>query len=448
MDLLEDLSPVTSAAKGERVRRTLLLSSLVLCVMALACGEGRFSAGADQLLKDASLKELPAGCFINKSFVLSQDQTAAIAQKLGASIARISNTSLIVQGRPIQVNLVDAQTDADAVRLHTVLSRMKSDPAFCLRKGKRIIEYVGEDPALAIKTSYELGFIKKPKRIRYRITANVATVAKAEYMSFNKLFNLFLTVNGGIADDRTTSEIAELCKSFQFGDTITVRAPDSKAARSKYSFSPAPNKTQEAQHGEVATYSFRKPPRVLGVPYVVLTADITADATGVTPTSRKADQTLLGPTEWWPSDDPEIAALAKKITAGKESIDSKVQAILQWLTPGKNIEFGGPVVGSRWGVKKVLKQGYGHCWDFADCFVTLGRAAGVPCRQVGGWLYGTSGHIWAEVLISGEGWRQVDATGGGKLECGIYHIPYFTTETGEMPILYVSMPELRILDTE
>jgi hypothetical protein len=430
------------------VRRTLLPLSLVLCVMVSACGKGRLSADADQFLQDASLKGLPAGCFIKQSFVVSQDQTLAIAQKLGASIERLSNTYLIVQGRPIQVNLIDAPTDADAATLHKVVSAMKSDPAFCIRKGRRVIEYVGDDPALATKTSYELGFMKKPRRIRYRIMANVATVAKADYMSFNQLFNLFLTVKGGIADERTASEIAELCGGFQFGDTITMRAPDSKTARSEYTFSPAPDQTQKAEHGEVVTYSFSKPPRVLGVPYVVLTADITADATGVTPTSRKVDQTLLGPTEWWPSDDPEIAALAKKITAGRETTDSKVQAILEWLAPGKNIEFGGPVEGSRWGVKRVLQQKYGHCWDFADCFVTLGRAAGVPCRQVGGWLYGTSGHIWAEVLIGGEGWRQVDATGGGRLNCGIYHIPYFTTETGEMPILYVSMPQLQILDTE
>jgi hypothetical protein len=71
----------------------------------------------------------------------------------------------------------------------------------------------------------------------------------------------------------------------------------------------------------------------------------------------------------------------------------------------------------------------------------------VPCRQVGGWLFGTSGHIWAEVLFEGAGWKQVDATGGGAIACGIYHIPYFTTETGAMPILYLSMPEITILKT-
>lgn len=72
-------------------------------------------------------------------------------------------------------------------------------------------------------------------------------------------------------------------------------------------------------------------------------------------------------------------------------------------------------------------------------------AAGVPTRQVAGWLYGSSGHVWAEFYREGEGWQQVDPTGGGKLMCGIYHIPYFASEDGEMPIVYVAMPKIETL---
>lgn len=70
----------------------------------------------------------------------------------------------------------------------------------------------------------------------------------------------------------------------------------------------------------------------------------------------------------------------------------------------------------------------------------------MPCRQVGGWLFGTGGHIWAEVLVPGEGWRQVDPTGGGRLACGIYHVALFATEDGEMPIVYAAMPKLEIME--
>jgi hypothetical protein len=51
--------------------------------------------------------------------------------------------------------------------------------------------------------------------------------------------------------------------------------------------------------------------------------------------------------------------------------------------------------------------------------------------------------VWAEYYDEKKGgWQQVDSTGAGQLRCDIYHIPYFTTEDGEMPILYVSLPKI------
>ena len=36
----------------------------------------------------------------------------------------------------------------------------------------------------------------------------------------------------------------------------------------------------------------------------------------------------------------------------------------------------------------------------------------------------------------------------GDIRCGIYHMPYFATEDGAMPILYVSMPKIEIIETK
>ena len=47
-------------------------------------------------------KNLPAGCFVNKSVVLPKDQVAAIGNKLGGSIITISNTDMTVAGRAHQ----------------------------------------------------------------------------------------------------------------------------------------------------------------------------------------------------------------------------------------------------------------------------------------------------------------------------------------------------------
>jgi transglutaminase-like putative cysteine protease len=199
--------------------------------------------------------------------------------------------------------------------------------------------------------------------------------------------------------------------------------------------------------GDRHTWSFEDPPSLLGVPYVSLTAEITSTFDGLTPSTRKADPALTAATPFWPVDDPEIVALAREITAGSESLDEKTSALLRWLKPNTNIQSGGPVQGSRWGVKQVLAQKFGHCWDSSDLFVTLARSVGVPCRQVGGWLYGTSGHIWAEILLEGKGWLQVDPTSGSVLPCGTRHIPWFTSEDGDMPTLYVEFPNIEVIDS-
>ena len=415
-----------------------------IAVLVLTCVVSH--AKADEPADDC-FSDLPFGCFVTKSFVAPPNQTANIGQRLGASLKKLSNTYLTVHGSPIQVNILDTATEADAKKLYTVISNMKGHPAFCLRIKNRVIEFVGNDPALAVKTSYELGFLKKPRVVRYRIKAEISTIDKADYMSFNRLFNIFLSTDSKNPGKEALSEITRLSKRFQFGTSLTMRSPDLDKSKAAYEFTPAPY-AKKTTENDVMIYLFRNPPKSIGVPYVTTTMQITTDETGFVPTTRKAGRTLLSPTEFFPSNDPEIIALAAKITTGKRTAEDKVRAILEWLAPGRNIKFGGPVTGSRWGVKKVLKQKFGQCWDFADCFITLCRASGVPCRQVGGWLYGTSGHIWSDYLDEGKGWKQVDATGAGKLNCGIYHIPYFTSETGEMPILYVSMPSIEIVETK
>ena len=175
--------------------------------------------------------------------------------------------------------------------------------------------------------------------------------------------------------------------------------------------------------------------------------EVTVGSSGLRESTAEPSEALTTATPFWPADDPNLKALAQRITHGKTTNEAKVMAILEWLAPGKNLEYSGQT-GSRWGVAKVLEQKFGHCWDFADCFVTLARAADVPSHQVAGWFYGSSGHVWAEFYREGKGWQQVDPTGGGILRCGIYHIPYFTSEDGEMPILYVSMPRIEAVQTK
>jgi transglutaminase-like putative cysteine protease len=381
---------------------------------------------------------LPQGWNVVSSFTVPDDQTAAIGKKLGGSIRELTNTILSVDGRRLQVNIIRCGSVKDAEAIHKTLLDTKKLPALCLRLGERVVEFVGDDIGLIRQAHYVLGL--RPREATYRVSFEVATIDKPDYMECNNLFNLLL--QHGYGGTEIDSKIRELSREFEFGNTISLRTgPGSAGKPPTYKFS-SPPALQWSKGTDVTSYSFAELLTKAQVPYVSVEAVISTAAFRDTPTDRKGDRTLLGATPLWPTKDERIMEMAKEITAGKTTDEEKVNAILAWMMPGKNLEYSGPM-GSRHGVKKAIQQGFGRCWDFADVFVTLCRASGVPARQVAGWLYGESGHVWAEVLIEGKGWRQVDPTAGGG--CDTDYIPWFTTEDGEMPIVYVSMPTIEIV---
>ena len=396
-------------------------------------------------LAEPLLREVPAGVLMESTVGVPRAQANVMAQKLGGKVERITNSKVRVHGRLIQVNVVTAEDDANATAILAAIAKTKPYP-FCLRKGRLVIEYVGRDidEALAIKTSCELGFQPRPESIRYRVVAELAAVDKADYMSCNPLFNQFLALQSG-AEPNAVQQIKELSSRFTFGRKLVLRNPNLGGAAA-HVFQPSPaGDLKDA--GATTAYSFDRLPERQGVPYVTATIEITAKDTGFYESATTPSKALTAATPFWPADDPNVVALARQITAGKTNNDARAAAILEWLTPGRNLKYSGQT-GSRYGASKVFEQKFGHCWDFSDCFVTLARAAGVPSRQVAGWLYGSSGHVWAEFYHEGKGWQQVDPTGGGQLRCGLYHIAYFTSEDGEMPILYLSMPKIECVQTK
>jgi hypothetical protein len=394
---------------------------------------------------DPCFENLAYGFFVQKSVPVTGAQKDGVSRRLGVPLVRLSNTTLTAHGTFVQVNILEARSEEDAVRLFEVVSGMKGDPAFCLLRGRKVIEFCCRDPATAIKTAFELGLRPRPAWIRYRVAAEAAPVHEADYMALNPLFNLFLALDAGETSPETGARIRSLSDRVRFGDTLVLRSFGGREESSAYRFDPEPSRV-ERREGDRTAFVFENPPERRGIPFVSFQAEIVCGSRPGTKGRRNPPgRDLLRRTNFWPVDDPEVVRLARRIAGGEQSRAGKVRAVLRWLAPGTNLRIHGPT-GSRFGVKKVFAQKFGHCWDFSDCFVTLARAAGVPARQVAGWLYGTGGHVWAEAWYDG-GWRPVDPTGGGRLECGIYHIPYFITETGHMPILYVSLPCVEILET-
>lgn len=420
----------------------LRLTVVFLIWNAVALGFG-FATAFGQETKtssESSLAKLPPGIFVERTILVSEEDAKAIGSKLGGTITRLSNNFLRVHGRAIQVNFIVAANEANAIAIQKSLEKIKREP-FVVRHGTKVVEYVGRDidEAIAIKTSFELGMVAKPKEIQYRVEAQLALIDKAEYMNCNPLFLAFLGADRDPA--AAEQDVAKLSKPFVFGNALVLRSV-SQPPITSITWKEKPVK--EASGGITTKYEFAAPQQRFGVPFVSVDLTLDVDDDGLLDTEEVPGSALLQSTQRWPVNQPAILRLANQITQDAKTNEQKVKALLQWLAPGKNIKYSGQT-GSRYGTEQALKQKFGHCWDFSDIFVTLARASGVPCRQVAGWLFGSSGHVWCEYYSEGKGWQQVDPTGGAILACGIYHLAYFTTEDGEMPIVYTAMPSITII---
>jgi protein-glutamine gamma-glutamyltransferase len=128
---------------------------------------------------------------------------------------------------------------------------------------------------------------------------------------------------------------------------------------------------------------------------------------------------------------PEITArtkdLALSITSKLDNNYDKAQAIVQWL--GDNLSYTRELEEPR---KQepvdffLFTRKKGHCEYFATAFALLARAAGIPTRNVNGFLGGEwngydnylavragDAHSWAEVYFPSVGWVTFDATPSG-----------------------------------
>lgn len=374
-------------------------------------------------------KNLPPGWSVVQEVNLPEPQLAAAGRRLGGQLVRLANATLAVDGQRIQVNTVVCKTADDAAKVHEAILRThKGVHARCPREDLVVTEFAGRDVTLLERAYAELKF-KRPK-VTYDVAFSAAPLVKCDWMVWNRMFNAFL------AEQPNEALVRELASKFTFTEQLRLRTYGVGCEPSVFKFEHKPQRTMAESDGELTTYAFAMLPRMFGVPQLPVQGVVTAEAFALTPSKRTGDKTLVAPNEFWPSDDPEIATLARQIVGEKVEPSERAAAILAWCGAKTTIRYGGQVTGSRYGVKAVLRQGFGHCWDFSDCFVTLCRACGVPCRQVLGWLHGESGHVWAEVLIEGKGWRQVDPTSG--LGCDCRYVPLVATESGVMPFVYTS----------
>ncbi len=406
-------------------RRCTAVLALLVCIA---------PAGAAQIRPD----KLPPGWTLVRHDVIPKDQAAAIEQRLGGRIVALTNTVLAHDGGRVQVNVLRAASNSDAKKIEAALLKMHGGLRdFAFRQGRDVVEMVTDEARLARRARYALGL--QPKTVRYEVTFLAAPLEKSEDMAWNRLYCAMIEWRKA-PGERTEKAVRELAAKFEFARRLPLRGQGQGPHPSHYAFEPEPVGAPEPGPGDTQVHAFADLPTEAGVPRVRVTATVTSEAYATIPSETKNAADCLLATPHWPVEDPAIKTLAAKVAGSAKTAEAKRDAILAYLMPGRNLRFGGPITGSRCGVRKVLDQGFGHCWDFADVAVTLCRASGVPARMVAGWLEGVGGHVWAEVRLPGRGWVMIDPTAGDG--CTTAYVPLVTSVDGRMPFVYASMPTI------
>lgn len=364
---------------------------------------------------------------------LSAATVAAIGKKFGARIESAENAVVDAGGLRFKVNPIVCASEQDAAALHDALVKLKRDPLFVMRRGRAVVEFVGQNRLVVQKARDWIGW-DEPATVTWRVSMTVAPLAHAPPMRWNRLFNALWAWRrepGDATEQRVRAEAA----GFRFDDTAFFRTEANPWGKPNYVF--------DAKFADRAAWRFAPLPRQLDIPVLDVTATIPvrpfAPRGADTPPDRER---LCKATPFWPVADPAVqAAVAAAVPAGKKLTPrGHVEFLLRWVQT--HVRYDGKIMGSRYGVPQVIGQGFGHCWDKSDVFIALCRASGIPARQVGGWVDGLSGHIWCDVWIAGEGWLEVDAT-ASWLGTSADYIPFWISEDGASPFVYWEKPDFR-----
>lgn len=113
----------------------------------------------------------------------------------------------------------------------------------------------------------------------------------------------------------------------------------------------------------------------------------------------------------------EIRAAAREAAAGAEDPAEKARRIFDWTRASMTYAY--PPPGGR-GALVALREKSGDCGQYADLFISLCRAEGIPARFAGGWsiastpregepgVFNVGSHAWAEFRLPDGRWAPAD----------------------------------------
>ncbi len=121
------------------------------------------------------------------------------------------------------------------------------------------------------------------------------------------------------------------------------------------------------------------------------------------------------PSEYIDSDNPDIRKKANEIVAGETDSIKAVTLIGKFVN--SYIEYDKDYIPVIKKASWVYQNKRGVCDEYANLFIAMTRAIGIPARYISGVAYsniydGFGNHAWAEVYIPGHGWIPFDPTYG------------------------------------
>ena len=390
--------------------------------------------------------KLPPEWTIQKSLTVPHEKLDLFSQRLGGELISAVNYFIDANGMLLRVNVAEAKTKQDAQKIYQTFLSLHKKEEECLLKEKKVFEFISSSFQL-IKLANTLfrdegsldpDLMRTMDQSIWEAKILAAPIEKADYMSVNDMFILMKTYRENPDDTEIHSKINELKEKFKFSNEINLRYEIPSWGSPEYSIEKA-EKTK--QKGDTITFKVKDPKTHLGIPCIEITAKIPVKKSCFyKPSFGINKKDLISSSPYWPTDSQKIHEILGKILKTEMNTEQKVKAIHGWVS--RNLKFGEEKVGSRYGALHAISQGFGRCWDFGDVFITLCRAAKIPARQVMGWVYEKSGHVWAEVFLPEKGWFPIDPTIPSSSVTTDY-VPFFISEDGELPAIYWTEPLLR-----
>lgn len=355
-----------------------------------------------------------------------------VAQRIGVTFESLTERHLSINGFPMKLNVIEAKDEDAAQAVYTKMVGLRGG-AWFRRQGQLVVETATTSLLAARRVWAWLG-LTLGDETTWRFQARVGLVGAHDYMEANPVFNHFLAIEQGKDPDGARQAIRALVEDWTPGASLALLSAKRPWFEARYALRPEPASRKAS--GVTTVYGFEGLERELGIPYVDLEATVTVRSRW-SPEQVAGDAGGTEATAFWPADDPEVKALAERLTARAKTDRERVLALVRFV--GLDVRYSGPS-GTRWGTKRVIEQRYGQCWDKSDVLITLCRALGIPARQVAGWVPPIeAGHVWAEVRLRDEGWIPVDAT-TTWLGISQDYIPLYATDDGSMPIVYLRWP--------